>query len=187
MHICVFALILLTFALLENRDLEEYLHRLGLKSAIVASATIDDEQIDIHSDKEPSIGANVSPLDNVETQRTSLPRTIAILIYITAILLIPTTALLVIGYGRRRRRQEEKKASYWKSDNQSVSETSQSEAVPQNRQQHDEEQSFSDHVSSHDSGYSITKSLASANVSISGSNAKDNSDTSALVACGTYQ
>ena len=156
---------------------------------MVASVAIDNVPIDMQSVDDPPLGANVGPLESGEEDKTktNLTRYVAIMIYVGAILLIPTSALLVLCYAKRRRRQEEEKASYWKRANQSASETSQSEDTPQRRQERDEEQTLSKRTSSDLYRHSVTESLASANVSISGSNEKEDGDTSALVARGTFK
>ncbi|KAL3906133.1 MAG: hypothetical protein SGILL_009396 [Bacillariaceae sp.] len=168
-----------------KQDLEDYLHRLGLKSAVVASVAIDHVPIDIDSGEDPPLGADIGPLETVEKEGTTLSRFVAIAIYVGAVLLIPTSALLLWCYSRRKRRHEEEKASYWKRDNQSASETSESQNTPQRRRGRDEEQSLSGSSDLHRD--SVTKSLASASVSITGSNEKVDSDTSALVARGTFK
>ena len=165
------------------------MHRLGLQSAVVAYVAIDNVPIDIDSDEDPQseVGANIGPLETVEKETFNLPRVVAIGIYVGAILLIPLSALLVLCYARRTRRQAEEKASYWKRDNKASSETSQSEDTPRQSRQHDEEASLSGQDSSHRYQCSVQRSLESADVSISGSNEREDSDTSALVARGTFR
>lgn len=119
------------------RDLEEYLHRLGMESAKVAFIAIDEKPVKAFEDERfghGHAGADIATaaVGTKDKGGTSLIRIIAICIYVGAILLIPTAALGVLLYGRRKRQRNAKKESFWKSKEPSAlgSETSKSAMSP---------------------------------------------------------
>lgn len=153
-----------------------------MQSAEVIYIAIDEVPLEMF-DEENSLygqtGASIGQGTSGRRDGLSLPRIVAIVIYIGAILLIPTAALAVLLYGRRKRQQAEKKNEYWKRSmvsSESSSGSSQSEISPRLPSlpvQHDDGEEEN----------SLSSGLMSMDLAVyaNGSNDDDITDRSALV------